>query len=44
MEVRKIVTIVEDIFIDGAKRAENPVRKVAAIAVIKNPYAGVRKT
>ena len=41
MEVRKIVTVVEDILIDGAKRVEKPVRKVAAIAVIKNPYAGV---
>ncbi len=41
MEVRKIVTVVEDIFIDGARKAEKPLRKVAAIAVIKNPYAGV---
>ncbi len=41
MEVRKMVTVVEDIFSDGAKKAGKPVRKVAAIAVIKNPYAGV---
>jgi hypothetical protein len=41
MEIRKLVTIVEDIFADGAKKAGRPVRKVAAIAVIKNPYAGV---
>jgi len=40
MEVRKIVTIIEDVFIEGEKRAGKPVRKVAAIAVIKNPYAG----
>jgi hypothetical protein len=41
MEIRKIVTVVEDILVDGAKKAERPVRKAAAIAVIKNPFAGV---
>lgn len=41
MEIRKIVTVVEDILTDGAKKAEKPVRKAAAIAVIKNPFAGV---
>lgn len=40
MEVRKIVTIIEDVFIEGEKKAAKPARKVAAIAVIKNPYAG----
>ncbi|MBP6940522.1 MAG: amino acid synthesis family protein [Syntrophorhabdaceae bacterium] len=40
MEVRKIVTIIEDVFIEGEKKAAKAVRKVAAIAVIKNPYAG----
>jgi len=40
MEVRKVVTIIEDVFIEGEKKAAKPVRKVAAIAVIKNPYAG----
>jgi hypothetical protein len=40
MEIRKIVTLVEDVFADGEKKAEKPVRKVAAIAVIKNPFAG----
>jgi hypothetical protein len=41
MEVRKIVTVIEDVFIEGEKKAAKPVRKVAAIAVIKNPYAGM---
>ncbi len=41
MEIRKIVTVVEDILVDGAKKADKPVRKAAAIAVIKNPFAGV---
>src|SRR5512139_2421454 len=40
MEIRKIVTVVEDMFADGEKKASKPVRKVAAIAVIKNPFAG----
>lgn len=41
MEIRKLVTLVEDIFADGEKKTQRPVRKVAAIAVIKNPFAGV---
>jgi hypothetical protein len=40
MEIRKLVTVVEDIFYDGGKKADKPIRKVAAIAVIKNPFAG----
>ncbi|HEY3276987.1 MAG TPA: amino acid synthesis family protein [Syntrophorhabdaceae bacterium] len=40
MEIRKLVTIVEDIFADGSKKCEKSVRKVAAIAVIRNPCAG----
>ena len=40
MEIRKIVTVVEDTLADGEKKASKPVRKVAAIAVIKNPFAG----
>jgi hypothetical protein len=40
MEIRKIVTVVEDIFMDGERKVVRPVRKVAAIAVIRNPYAG----
>lgn len=40
MEIRKAVTVVEDTFYEGGKKVEKPVRKVAAIAVIKNPFAG----
>jgi hypothetical protein len=40
VEIRKIVTVVEDIFYDGGKKVGKPVRKAAAIAVIKNPFAG----
>lgn len=40
MEIRKIVTVVEDTFYDGGKKVAKPIRKAAALAVIKNPYAG----
>ncbi|KAB2330427.1 amino acid synthesis family protein [Cytobacillus depressus] len=40
LEIRKIVTIQEETFIEGFKKAKNPVRIAAALAVIKNPYAG----
>ena len=40
MEIRKIVTVVEETYMDIKKR-ETPTRKAAALAVIKNPYAGV---
>lgn len=40
MEIRKIVTVVEETRQDGAKAVEKPTRKAAAIAVIKNPFAG----
>ena len=40
MEVRKFVTIVEETVMEGGKKVEPPTRKAAAIAVIKNPFAG----
>jgi len=40
MEVLKYVTIVEETFKDGGKKVDPPTRKAAAIAVIKNPFAG----
>jgi hypothetical protein len=40
VEIRKIVTVIEEIYADGEKRTEKPIRKVATLAVIKNPYAG----
>jgi hypothetical protein len=41
MEVRKIVTIVEETYIEGFKKADKPVRIATSMAVIKNPYAGM---
>jgi len=40
MEVVKYVTIVEETLKEGGKKVDPPTRKAAAIAVIKNPFAG----
>lgn len=40
MEVRKYVTVVEETAMEGGKKVDPPTRKAAAIAVIKNPFAG----
>jgi hypothetical protein len=38
--VRKIVVITEEIFHDGGPLAAGPRRRAAALAVVKNPFAG----
>jgi hypothetical protein len=40
MEIRRTLTIVEDIEMEGGRKAARPVRRVASIAVITNPAAG----
>ena len=40
MKIRKLVTVVEEILEDGGMPAARPVKKVAAVAVIENPFAG----
>lgn len=40
MEVRKYVTIVEETRREGEREVSPPTRRAAAIAVIKNPFAG----
>lgn len=40
MEIRKIVSIIEETYIEGFKPVEKPVRIAATAAVIKNPFAG----
>ena len=40
LEVRKLVTYVEDTFIEGGKAAERPLKLFAAAAVLRNPWAG----
>jgi Amino acid synthesis len=40
LRLRKVVTIVEETLSDGGREAKRPVRKVAAVAVLDNPFAG----
>ncbi len=40
MKIRKMLTVVEEIYEDGGKLAPKPIRKVAAVVVIENPFAG----
>lgn len=41
LDIRKIVTVVEDIRTEGTKPLAKPVKRCAVMAVLKNPYAGV---
>ncbi len=40
MKIRKLLTVVEEIYEDGGKAVAKPVKKVATVAVILNPFAG----
>jgi hypothetical protein len=40
MEIRKLVTIVEEVRMEMGKTLAKPTRRAAAVAVIKNPFAG----
>ena len=40
MEIRKYVTILEEIRMDGGRKMAPPGKRAAAVAVIKNPLAG----
>ena len=40
MKTRKIVTAIEDTYSEAGHEADPPLRKVAVVAVIENPYAG----
>jgi hypothetical protein len=40
MNIRKIHSIVEDVFHEGGRPAPSMLRKVAVAAVVRNPYAG----
>ena len=40
MHIRKIVTAVEEVFSEAGQNTEISLRKVAVIAVVKNPFAG----
>lgn len=40
VKIRKLVTIVEETLADGGREGKRPLRKVAAVAVVENPFAG----
>lgn len=40
MEVRKIYAQVEETFSEAGQKSDEPLRKVAVVAVLKNPFAG----
>ena len=40
VEIRKFASVVEEVFHEGGPRATTPLRRAAAIAVIRNPFAG----
>ena len=40
VDIRKFVTVVEEIFHEGGPPAAKPLRRGAALAVIRNPFAG----
>jgi hypothetical protein len=40
-EIRKLVTVVEEVLIEGGRSDGDPLLKAAAMAVIANPYAGL---
>lgn len=40
LEIRKIVTIVEETVRESGKELNRPIRKAAAVAIVANPYAG----
>jgi hypothetical protein len=40
VKIRKLVTVVEEILTDGGRQGRRPLRKVAAVAVVENPFAG----
>jgi hypothetical protein len=41
MDVRKYVDLIEEIRMENGKAVDPPTRKAAAVAVIKNPFAGI---
>src|SRR5256712_4147956 len=40
VEIRKLVTVVEEILSEGGREAKHPVRKAAAVVVLETPFAG----
>jgi hypothetical protein len=39
-EIRRVITTVEETFIEGGRRVQPPTRRATSVAVIRNPFAG----
>jgi hypothetical protein len=39
-QIRKTLTLVETTLIEGGRAAPTPLKLIAAVAVLKNPWAG----
>jgi hypothetical protein len=44
LTIRKVTTVFEEVYIEGAGTLASPLRVAAAAAVVKNPYAGTLQT
>lgn len=42
VEIRRIVTVIEDVLVEGGRAAEKRVRRVASAVVFKNPATGAQ--
>ena len=40
MELRRLFTVIEETFEEGGRKLDQPLKRVAAAAVIRNPLAG----
>jgi hypothetical protein len=40
VDIRRVVTIIEDVVVEGGRKANKPTRRVASAVVIKNPTVG----
>ncbi|PIC63235.1 peptide synthetase [Sporosarcina sp. P13] len=40
LKVRKLYTAIEEVFIEGEKNVDQPIRMIASLLVVKNPWLG----
>lgn len=43
-DIRRIVTVVEETFIEGGRPVDPPTRRATALAIIRNPFVGAFET
>jgi hypothetical protein len=40
MEIKRIITFLDEVRSEAERRTEPPLRKIAAVAIVQNPFAG----